>query len=265
MTERVLRVPRSCLALGARNKRRGVSVIKDPYGSSVSLLLPCDDFTDISRTPKSITSYGNLASSVAYSPFNGRASLYFDGTNSYLSVAYHTDLSFGTISSSTNFTIEFWIYPTGTMSGDINYWIMSKGMPGSGGNGRPGWGVRIYNGAIVFMVGNIPPAAAYMQSSSILTADTWTHVAIVCKAGTPYFYFNGVPITYTFVYGTTMINSITDNTSYALDLGSAQIDSSNPSRTAWFLGYLYGVRITKGIARDIAYKTPVFPFPNPAL
>lgn len=265
MTARVLRVPRSYLSLGTRNKRRGVSVIKDPYGSNVSLLLPCDGFADISRTPKTISTYGNIANSVSYSPFNGRRSCYFDGTNSYLSIAHHADLSFGTISSSTNFSVEFLVYPTGTMGSNVLYWLLSKGMPGSGGNGYPGWGIAIYNGQIRLMVGGLTPNAGWIITTNKLTANVWTYIAIVCAAGAPYFYFNGIPQTYSYAYGTTMINSVTDNSNYALEIGCSQIDSTNLTRTNWFVGYLYGVRITKNIARDIAYKVPTSPFPNPAL
>ena len=266
MIARVLRVNRNQLALGAHNKRRGVSVIKDPYGANVSLLLPFDGFVDISRSPKTITADGNANTTTAKAVFNGSCSGYFDGTNSRLSIAHDTNLSFGTITAATNFSIEFWIYPTGTMSGSSSYWLFSKGMPGSGGSGVSGWGVRIYGGCVSLMVGATTATyAAYIATSATLTANVWTHVAIICISGAPYFYFNGVPQIYTYTYGTTLLNSNTTNAAYALEIGCSQIDSGNPSRSNWFFGYLYGIRITPGIARDVAYKVPTRPYPDPRL
>lgn len=265
MTSRVLCVNRNQLALSAHNKRKGRITITDSYGDSVSLLLPFDDFQDISRSPKTITANGGAAISSARTVFNYTHSAYFNGTNSYISVAHHTDLSFGTISAATNFSVEFWIYPTGTMGSSVIYFLMCKGMPGSGGSGKPGWGVTITDGKIVLMVGGATPTAAYVQASSRLLANVWTHVGILCAAGAPYIYYNGVPQSYTYTYGTTMLNSVTDNTNYALDFGCNQIDSGNPARGSWFVGYLYGIRITKGVARLFAYNTPLRPFPDPSV
>jgi hypothetical protein len=69
--------------------------------------------TDSSISPKTVTAVGNAQISTAQSKFGG-ASIAFNGTTSYLTTPANSDFAYDA-----DFTIECWLYLTGSAFGAI--------------------------------------------------------------------------------------------------------------------------------------------------
>jgi hypothetical protein len=167
----------------------------------------------------------------------GTTSLYCPATNGnyFISPPNQQNLLFGT----GNFTVEAWIYPTAftnTASGLIGY-----GLSG----GYVDWNLEISTSGAVLYIDN---DGGRFTSSSNLSANVWTHIAIARTNTAVTMYFNGVSVG---TYST--INNITgSSTSARLYVGTgAQVPGSRQ-----FVGYIDDPRITKGYARYTANFTP---------
>ena len=153
--------------------------------------------------------------------------MYFDGTGDWLSSPPAVNLSY----SSGNFTIEAWVYPT-TLSGTKP--IVESRSSAASTTGYA-WLVNSSGYLNVYVNGFLG------QSSSALTANVWTYVALV-RTGTgtnqTTYYINGI------ASGTiTMSGNITDPISYETKIGG-----STSAGEVW-VGYIDDLRITKGYAR----------------
>jgi hypothetical protein len=198
----------------------------DANASMVSLLLTGDDLLDHSPSPKTVNVYGNTTVSTTTKKY-GTGSIYFDGSGDYMTVASNTALQM----NASDFTIECWAYIssfTGT--------IFELGQYTDGILLRP-WGSDDFyvNGS---NYGNI---------TQYLTANTWTHFAVVKSGTTVTLYINGTSkITATGV-GNVSVNQ------YGISIGT----SAHMGNNSQFLpGYLDDFRITKGVARYTANFTP---------
>jgi hypothetical protein len=220
-------------------KRAGIWPIAggDPYWANVSLLLHMDGsagsttFTDSSSNALSITVSGSTALSTAQIKF-GTASGSF--TNGKL-----TAPSSSALSMDGDFTIEFWVYRTGT-TGVVDS-IVSAANEGT-------FLIRACtdpSGAGVF-----PAADLYgnpgnnIANGLSFTLNTWHHIAIVRNAGTYRVFKDGTDIT-----TSTYTDSSTRNLS-GLIIGDSSVSGRN------FVGYVDDFRITKGLARYTANFTP---------
>lgn len=152
-----------------------------------------------------------------------------------------------------NFTIEAWHYPT----------VRSNNFPSSftndngGGFGANDWGIYPgHNAASTkwqFYVGNVTAATYTLVSTSNITYNAWTHVAITRSGNTWDFWING-----TTEQTRTLTQSLDGGASRAITLGN--IDTATLV-TKW-RGYLSEVRISN-IARYTANFTPsTTPFIN---
>jgi hypothetical protein len=203
----------------------------DPLFSSVSLLLHMDGsgstFTDSSGTPKTVTANGSATQSTAQSRFGGKSGL-FDGSAS-LSVPP----SLANLPAGTDFTIEAWIYPSGTPSGAIF---------GSGGNGHVWFGIQ--NGQL--FLGRTDLAVVVSSANFAIAPNQWQHVAVTRAGDVVRLFING-----------TQVSTATQSFSFpqpsALTIGSlAGLGSQNYS------GHIDEFRITSGAgaARYTANFTP---------
>lgn len=166
-------------------------------GSGTALLLHFDGtngsttFTDSSANSLAVTADSSATISTAQHKFGG-ASGYFDTTAGGLTVAGAESLQF---SGTPTFTIEAWIRPNAEQAG------------GSVGGGNAGGIVSSRNSAVYanyelsiradlglrVFASDFPGNWAYIgSSSSLLAADQWSHVALVCDGGTLNLYVNGV-------------------------------------------------------------------------
>ena len=165
----------------------------------------------------------------------GSGSIYFDGTGDWLATPARPSLAFGIAP----FTLEAWVYPT-TLFGTKPI-LESRSSAGS----SAGYAWLVNSSGYL----NVYTNGAFLgASSSALTANVWTHVALV-RTGTgtnqTTYYINGV------ASGTiTMSGNFTD----AITL-ETKVGGSTSSGEVW-VGYMDDLRITNGYARYTGNFTP---------
>lgn len=212
-------------------------VTTDPYRSQVSLLLHGDGtngsttITDSSPTPKTVTAFGNAQISTAQSKFGG-SSIAFDGTGDYLTLPTDNNLVL-----TSDFTIEFWIYPN-SVSGS-GHLIATQSVD---------FTIQFSNAASDQLM-------VYDGNSNVISSvalSTWSHIAIVRQSGSLQGYINGIAK-----------GSAWNNISQTrFTLSSAFIGSRWTGGNS-YNGYIDDLRITKGVARYTAnFTPPTAPFPD---
>lgn len=210
----------------------------DPYWSNVSYLLvgngangTTTNIVDSSSNNVSTTITGNTVISTTQSKY-GSGSVYFDGTGSRVNVNSGSVLNFGTA----DYTVETWVYVS-SVSG-IQVILRDNA-----------------TGAFSLLInGNHMELAASGQADDIigttsLTTGNWYYVAVSRSSGTTRLYTNGS------LDGsmTTVRNYPSTNPVY---IGA--IPSAVP-----LTGYIYDMRITKGVARytGSTMTVPTAPLP----
>jgi len=210
------------------------------------LLIHSDDsdgdttFTDSgngSNCPHAITKNGDVHHETDQQKF-GASSIYFDGSDDWLSLPDSNDWDFGT----GDFTIDFCLYHFGGTNRDI----ISQRKDSVDLNNF--WYVRLQSDDTIQVVAKVSGAdVTVVESSSAVTENTWTHIAIVRYSGSVKIYLGGTEGT-----------SVTTNnftswpyTPHKLNIGCEQDNGTNP-----FSGYLDEIRISKGIARWTSNFTP---------
>jgi len=188
---------------------------------------------DKSQSVKTITLNGDVKSSTTQSKYL-TSSIYFDGTGDYIALP-----DFVSDYGNRDFTIEAWIYPTAVGSrhnfGDFN----SSGQNASSSlvfkfdNDKAKWWIQTttYNSII---------------SAASISANAWTHIALVRDGSTITQYINGSSD------GTVNVGSASINQSsiiYTLGTGGDY-------RSDFYQGYLSDLRISKGLARYTSNFTP---------
>jgi hypothetical protein len=163
----------------------------------------------------------------------------FDG-NDYLDIPSNADLTLGT----GDFTVECWLY-----------WDSSKATIQLFIDWRPASTNGVYpalyvasNGAVVFYV-----SSADRITTSTISANTWTHVALVRLSGSTKIYING----------TASGSTYSDTNNYLQ--GRVRIGDSGFSTVDGFgyKGFIDDLRITKGVARYTAnFTAPTKAFPD---
>jgi len=161
----------------------------------------------------------------------GQGSMKFDGTGDYLVRPYsqNIDLNKG------DFTIEAWVYPTGTkaFSTIASMW---------GAAGFNSWIFNVNNGTLGFAWRTENPSSNFLEAGSV-SLNTWSHVAAVRSGNTFTIYLNGVSQD----SGTSSDNSETTQ----LTIGAYENGAAGN-----FQGFIDDLRITKGVARYTANFTP---------
>ena len=220
-----------------------VTIVTDPYFSSVSLLLNGDGtngsttFTDLSSSPKTITPYGNTQISTTQKKF-GASSMSFDGNGDYLTTPSNSALNL----AGGNWTVEFWAYYTGVDFSNYRH-IVTKG---DSTNGPCSYQMYLVAGTgyISFYNGTV------YSSTTVMPKNQWCHLAYVYSGSTLTIYLDGISI-----YTSTV--TIADSTSRPLNIGNYSGDLS-----MGYIGHIDDLRITKGVAR---YTTNFPPGPTAAL
>jgi hypothetical protein len=226
-----------------------IAAEKDPFLTSVSLALHGDGtngsttITDNSPTPKTVTANGNAQISTAQSKFGG-ASIAFDGTGDALTTPNNSGFDFG----SSSFTIEGWIYQTTPTSG-LRLLYVKRTVPAPG---SASIAIAIVGGvATVYATSNADGSWNILNGISFgsVTANTWTHFAVV-RNGTAFTGYLGGVGTSLGTSGATIVN-----TDSAVSIGG------DTDGTSAFAGYIDDFRITKGVARYSGnFTPPAFPF-----
>ena len=179
---------------------------------------------------------------LVYNASSHGASVYFDGSGDYLSVATDTSLELG----NSDFTIECWFYMTATPNNFQG--LISMGQSGStstfaslqldddGGN------------SVRFFVSQYSTTIPVVQSSADLKLNTWNHVAVTRNGNDHVMYLNGVSVS-------------TRTTSYTSTIGNVfYVGCAWYATNRDFQGYISDARLVKG---DAVYTSNFTPPTNP--
>lgn len=238
----------------------------DPYFSNVSLLLKADgangstNFVDDSTNDFTISALRSAQISTAQSKYGGSSAYLSGGSQSGPTSHHYSSADYLNVPSAYNtittgpFTIEAWIYKTGTdltvICGTFNW---------SNGN-NSGWylGVGADNKLILRgSNGTWNSTSAIVTSSGTVPLNQWVHVAATRDGSNAVrIFINGQLEGTTTNYSHTLNRVGAKNTSelrYALRVGAYLSDSYI---VAAFIGYIDDLRLTSGVARYTANFTP---------
>jgi hypothetical protein len=212
-----------------------------PSSSGAQLLLNYTNAGITDATAKNdLETVGNAQISTTQSKFGG-SSMAFDGNGDFLQ-GPNTNYLFG----SGNFTVEGWIYPSGTTG--LQYIASVWGISGQSDATYSSWVLRLNaaNLEVVLQPTGGGGLTTITGTGSGITANTWQYVAVVRNGSTVTLYINGSSVgSGTF--------SATLNSPVSVFAIGAQLSNNNT-----FNGYIDDLRITK-YARTIATPTAAFP------
>jgi hypothetical protein len=230
----------------------GVSPTTDASFAYVPLLLETtgtngqqnNTFLDSSTNNFTITRNGTptQGSRTPYWPA-GQWSNYFNGSTDYLTFANNAAFTFGT----NDFTVETWIYPTGTGSGTITIASIVGGNQSSASY----WNLYFNTSTnVISWYGN---DAVLRSTSNTVSLNTWNHVAVSRTSGVLKIFINGV-----------QGYSASVATSYSLPTNGARIAFDGPDGVStgnkYFLGYISNLRVVNGTG---VYTTAFTPSTTP--
>lgn len=217
----------------------GTGAIADPYFANVSLLLHMNGvnngtaFKDVKGTA--------LTSSGAYTKTDvvkfGTAAV--DTSGGYISAPS----SVLDLRTATTFTIEYWIYRTGTQA--IGYSLGFGSTQPVGGNNDWSFGLDTSNRATWYTYNG---AGRYITGTSTIPLNTWTHLAVSVSSGNVKVFVNGIQE----ATGTLMPPSAIQT---EVVLGQFW-NRTLPAR-------IDDLRVTRGVARYSSnFAVPVIEYPN---
>lgn len=204
-------------------------------------------FTDISGAGNTITGYGSIAHSTSQKK-NGASSIYFDGSDDYLSVPDSDNWHFG----GGDFTVDMFVY-LDENSIPITYRFMI-----GYGRGSSSWG----DNGHAWLLGLLQNSQMFFQAKSSATNDIiyqlgyptvnifkqWAHIAVVRHGSILKLYLNGINIL-----------TLTDIGQLYLPSGVVTpkliIGDTSAFDGKW-KGYMDQIRISKGTARWTRNFTP---------
>jgi hypothetical protein len=214
-----------------------------------TVLLTCQDnrFVDDSANNFAITANGS-PSVQAFSPFvpayitPTTYSNWFNGSSGYLSRAF-TSTTDGMYPQGTTWTLEMWVYMTGT-SGDRYIYVCNAADAASFGyitlatsSGVPQIAFRPSTGGSLVQV-----------LGGTVAANTWTHLAASASGGTLRLFVNGVSV------GTPA--TITSSTFTPTGVGIGYFQNGYTAGVTYFSGCISNLRLTQGGALYTAAFTP---------
>ena len=220
----------------------------DPYWSNVSLLLVGNgangtntNIVDSSANNTTLTNFGSTLISTTQSKF-GSGSVYFNGSSQYLKAGTSSALAFGT----GNFTVEFWVYVTGSPNDTGIYDSRASGP----GTNETGFTITALTGSVIRIYCN----GALIASSGTSYVNQWVYIAVTRSAGTWNLFINGNSV------GTS--SAVRNLTNTDTIIGGGRY-SSDTTVTSFFNGYIYDFRETKGVARytGSTMTVPTAPLP----
>jgi hypothetical protein len=216
-----------------------IGVANDTFFEYNTLLIPGASTTfvdDASTNNFAVTINGDTKPN-SFNPYTpGYYSNYFDGLGDWLTIPNNTGFAFG----SGEFTVEMWVYITGSSGTVTNY------SNGQSSNSNFGWELyQVNTTTMQFSV--FEGATQYISSSTSFKQNAWNHIACVRSSNTLTTYVNGVA-------GGTTANvtgvSINDPASATLKLCSYGNGSD------YVTGYISNFRVVKGTAVYTAAFTP---------
>jgi hypothetical protein len=226
--------------------------VSDPYFDDVTLLLPCNGvdgsttFVDFSTVAHAVTAAAQAQVDAAQSQWGG-ASCLLDGTNDALIAGVAGD--FDCLHDGTDFTAELWVRFDTTSASQC---LFDTGGAQTATRGALLWSNASSN--LQMLVANGVPGgyALSIIGSTVVAADEWHHIAVVCNSNTVTVYLNGA------VEASGSLSSPSaSSSSYALNIGRRAFDGGQG-----FSGWVDDVRITDGVARyTSSFTRPAAAFP----
>jgi hypothetical protein len=212
---------------------------------TVSLLLNYTNAGITDATAKNVLeTAGNAQISTTQSKFGG-GSMYFDGNGDFLIPNYPSVTSSAPIHAfgTGDFTIEAWVYSTVAMSGSIIFLFDFR--PASVNGAYPS--LYFDNTGTIYYTNT-----GAQITGSVLSANTWTHIA-VCRSGTS---------TRLFINGTQSGSTYTDSTNYISYAQRPVIAGSGFNLgTGMFTGYIDDFRISRVARYTSNFTAPTSSFP----
>ena len=208
--------------------------------TNTSLLLNATNAAIFDNSMKNdLETVGNAQISTSVKKF-GTGSMAFDGSGDYIYPVASPNLAMGT----GDFTVEGWIYATGTPSDSPIFECRSTG------SATDGFTLTAFSSSVI----RVFCGSALISSSGTTYVNQWVHLAVVRSSGTTTFYINGTSVGST----TSTINW----TNQDVIVGGGRY-SAGSSINVSFTGYIDDFRITKGVARYTSnFTAPTAPFPN---
>jgi hypothetical protein len=185
----------------------------------------------------------------------GTGSMYFDGSGDYLQMPATQNVAFST----GDFTIEFWAY-SGDVSGSTQRSHLQTSTTAGGFSTSYNTGITFFQGATAALGqlnGGLAVALgtggsySVVGGSSVLTANTWQHIALTRSGNSVRLFADGVQVGSTLTYTS------------SIDATNMVIGGAYQTTYFLYLGYIDDLRITKGYARYTAnFTPPTEAFPN---
>jgi hypothetical protein len=203
--------------------------------TNTSLLLNYTNAGIYDATSKNdLETVGNAQISTTQSKF-GNSSMYFDGTDDRLPAPASVDIAIGTA----DFTIEGWFYTASPATNRGLFQISTTAGGLEAGNTN---NLAVYCNSSVL---GVYYASTFKAGTTSISANTWTHFALVRYSGSTKLYVNGI------ADGGFGTNADTQNYT-----GKNVCVGGYFSTSYLWGGYIQDFRITKGIARYTSNFTP---------
>lgn len=227
------------VVVGSANVPSSVPTAPPTAITNTQLLLNFTNAGVVDATAKNVLeTVGNAQISTTQSKWGG-GSMYFDGTGDYLKVADNPIFSYGT----GDFTVEFWMYPTTTGATKRLYFHQTTSTTQFSIT-------QLTANTINVFANNSSTTIIDITGSTAVSANTWTHVAVVRSGSTFTLYQNG-----------TSVASGTSSASMPDPTGSLYIGALDTGSDP-YTGYIDDYRITRGYARYTSnFTAPTAPFP----
>ena len=194
------------------------------------------NFTDTSQYKNTIIVKGGTQHSITQAIFSD-SSIYFNGSNAYLSISTTTNLWFG----ANDFTIELWVNFYTLPDSGLWYCICSSNWDITSNN-QLFFGLYNNAGAYVvkFLYSSNGSSASSIEKSISVVINTWYHIAVVRYNNYITVYVNGV--------GGTPVSFTASEFSYTAPLNIG-VGNPNAGSPWYFNGYMQDIHITKGEAK----------------
>jgi hypothetical protein len=222
-------------AASKSGKPAAAGATTDPYFNSTTLLLETtgtngqqnNTFLDSSTNNFTITRTGTPTQGT-FTPFSQTGwSGYFDGSTDYLNAAANAVFAFGTAA----WTVEAWVYVT-TLQEIFVFDTRSSAS-------TAGIGCRIDVSGALYYSGS----ANTSLTSTVITANTWNHIAWVYDGTTLTGYINGV-------------SGGTATPSFNITQNNGVVGRAGYAASGYMAGYISNLRVVKGTAVYTAAFTP---------
>lgn len=229
----------------------------DPYWANVSYLLvgngangTTTNIKDSSSNNLTTSVVGSTIISTAQSKFSTGSSVYFDGSASGVYVPSNVGFNFG----SGSFTVECWVYFTSTSGGGSAPAATLIGSWTAGSNNS--WFLYYYSNQLYFTYSTNGSDQFNIGNAWTPSTGGWYFVSFVKSGVNTYMYVNGSQIG-----STQTLSGAIANTSANVWTGAVFVGAVIDYRLN---GYLYDVRVTKGVARytGSTMTVPTAPFPT---